>query len=67
MPLALNVMVMLRTSESFRTDPHNAVVEHVQNIDTGEISSGMPCTTGFDNAEKGFSVLDRFNLELALI
>src|SRR5258708_2164360 len=66
-PFALNVMVVLRASESFRTDPHDAIVKHVQDIDTGEISSGMPCTAGFDDAQKGSAVLDRFMLELALI
>jgi hypothetical protein len=42
MAFALDVMVMVRIMKCLRADPHDAVVEHVENIDAGKVPAGVP-------------------------
>src|ERR1700737_1041303 len=64
MSLALDIMVTIDGVERLRSDPHDSVVEDVQNIDAGQISTGMPCSAGFNNGKKRTTEGNGFKLEV---
>jgi hypothetical protein len=64
MTFALDIIVTVGTLKRLRVDPEDAVVEHVEDVEAGEIAAGVPGTTALDELQEFFAVLDRFPAEL---
>ena len=60
MAFALDIIVTVGTLKRLRADPENAVVEHVEDVEAGEIAAGVTGATALDELEEFLAVLDRF-------
>jgi hypothetical protein len=43
-PFALNVVVTVGALKRLRADPQDAVIEHVEDVEAGEVASGVART-----------------------
>ena len=66
-PLALNVPVASGIAEGFGRYLQNAVVENVQDINTGQIAAGMTRSRLLDESEELLAVDNRFDTEFLIV
>ena len=65
MAFALDVVVAVGAFKRLRTDPQNAVVEHIEDVEAGEVAAGVAGAARLDEPQQCFAVLHRFELKLA--
>ncbi|HEX3444162.1 MAG TPA: hypothetical protein VHS80_05555 [Chthoniobacterales bacterium] len=58
MPFALDVVVAVGAMKRLRPYPHDAVVEYVEDVQTGKITTGMPGAAALNEPEQGFTVMN---------
>jgi hypothetical protein len=56
--LALDIVVSVGTLESLRINPEDAVIEHVEDVEAGQIAAGVTGTRALDELQQFFAVLD---------
>jgi hypothetical protein len=64
MSFTLHKSITIWILKGSRAQAEDSVIERVEYIDTREAASGVPGSSLFNNGENGFSVLERFPLEL---
>jgi hypothetical protein len=62
---ALDIIVAVGTLKRLGGNPQNAVVEHVDDVEAGEVAADVAGPTCFDQAQQDLAVLRRFQPELA--
>src|ERR1700733_10857580 len=64
MPFALDIIIVIRTFECLRTNAQDPVIEHVQDIKTGEVAAGMASFSCLDELQQILAILDGLPLQL---
>src|SRR5580693_838763 len=62
---ALDIIVAVGTLKRLGGNPQNAVVEHVDDVEAGEVAADVAGPTRLNEPYQGFAVLHRFQPELA--
>lgn len=60
MTFALNIVVACWGREVLRCDIHNAVIEHIEDVDTRQTSPCVPSPRARNGAQQGFAIANRF-------